>query len=169
MRILKLALLSVIILFVLATAISLLLPSTITISRAINIYSDKNKIYKAIYELHEWKHWVHNKDSLPVSVIIQEKKIFLLGSTKAWIAASDKNQIITNWQVGTGKPYRAAFNIIEQHGSDYITLQWEFIQDVKWYPWEKLASIVSDKILGQFMEACLDNVKNYVEQQGTKD
>jgi hypothetical protein len=142
MRIIKLAVISFVVLFVLATAISLLLPSSITISRAIDIYSSKDTVYGQINNLEQWKYWIANRDTLPVSVNDSGQKVFNLGTTKAWIISSTKKQILTNWQ---------------------------FVQKVKWYPWEKLASIVSDKILGQFMEASLDNLKRHVEQQETKD
>jgi hypothetical protein len=169
MRIIKLAVISFVILFVLATAISLLLPSSITISRAIDIYSSKDTVYDQINNIEKWKSWIANRDTLPVSVNHTGQKVFNLGTTKAWITSSTKKQILTKWQVGEGQILPAEFNFVEQDGSTYITLQWKFVQKVKWYPWEKLASIVSDKILGQFMEASLDNLKSHVEQQETKD
>jgi hypothetical protein len=169
MRILKLALISFIVLFALATVISLLLPSSITISRAIDIYSSKDTVYAQINNLEQWKYWIENRDSLPVSVNTTSHPTFVLGTTKAWITKSSKDQVATNWQVGKGQILPSEFNFIEQKGSTYITLQWKFVQKVKWYPWEKLASIVSDKILGQFIEASLDNLKRHVEQQVVKD
>jgi hypothetical protein len=164
MRILKLAVISVIVLFLIATAFSLLLPSQVIISRAIDIYASKGKVYNSINEPEQWKYWIENRDSLPVSVTQKEQKVFVLGTTKAWIITSNQTQINTLWQVGNGQTIPGEFNFIEQKGSDYITLQWKFVQQVKWYPWEKFASIVSDKILGQFMEASLDNLKKHTEQ-----
>lgn len=165
MRIVKLALISVLIFFLLATAISLLLPSQVIISRAIDITASKSEIFKTLGSVSEWKHWVENRDSLPVS---HHKKTFVMGTTKATISTADTNQIKTNWQVGEGAILPAEFNLISQPGSTYTTMQWQFIQRVKWYPWEKFASIVSDKILGGFMEASLDNLKLYVEASNTK-
>jgi hypothetical protein len=164
MRIVKLAIISVVVLFLLATAFSLLLPSQVIISRAIDIYASKEKVYNIINEPDQWRNWIENRDSLPVSFSTQARKSFILGTTKAWIVSSAANQINTNWQVGKGQVIPAEFNFIEQTGSDYLTLQWKFVQEVKWYPWEKFASIVSDKILGQFMEASLDNLKRHSEQ-----
>ena len=169
MRIVKLALLSVVILFILATAFSLLLPSQVIISRAIDIYASKEKVYNIINQPEQWKFWVENRDSLPVSISTHQQNTFILGTTKAWILTSTPNQINTHWQVGKGQVIPAEFNFVEQTGSDYITLQWKFVQKVKWYPWEKFASIVSDKILGQFMEASLDNLKRHAEQQVEKE
>jgi hypothetical protein len=93
----------------------------------------------------------------------------MMGTTKAWVVTSTQTQIKTNWQVGKGQIIPAEFNFVEQNGSDYIALQWKFVQQVKWYPWEKFASIVSDKILGQFMEASLDNLKKHAEQPEVKE
>jgi hypothetical protein len=169
MRIVKLALISAILLFLLATAFSLLLPSQVIISRAIDIYAPKEKVYNIINDPEQWKFWIENRDSLPVSTSKQQQSTFVMGTTKAWILASTLNQIKTNWQVGKGQIIPAEFNFVEQKGSDYIALQWKFVQQVKWYPWEKFASIVSDKILGQFMEASLDNLKRHAEQPIEKE
>ena len=169
MRIVKLAIISVVVLFLLATVFSLLLPSQVIISRAIDIYASKEKVYTIVNEPEKWKFWIENRDSLAVSISTQQQKTFILGTTKAWILTSTPNQVNTNWQVGKGQVIPAEFNFVEQAGSDYITLQWKFVQKVKWYPWEKFASIVSDKILGQFMEASLDNLKRLAEQQVEKE
>ncbi len=165
MRIIKLAFLSVIILFGLLIAISFFLPSTIVISRAIDIFSTKDKVYNDIRKTSHWELWVENGDSLPVSFNLhQEHAVFVLGTTKAWVISSKPDQIITNWQSGNGQIFPAEFNFIEHQDSEQIKLQWKFVQKVNWYPWEKFASIVSEKVLGKFMEASLNNLKQHVEE-----
>jgi hypothetical protein len=43
-------------------------------------------------------------------------------------------------------------------------VQWQFEQKVKWYPWERLGSMMNDKILGTMMEKNLNNLKALVEK-----
>jgi len=43
-------------------------------------------------------------------------------------------------------------------------VQWQFEQKLKWYPWEKFASLMSDKIMGPMMEANLDELRKLVEK-----
>lgn len=165
MRIIKLALISVVILFLAGTVITLLLPSRVTILRAINIYAGKDSVYKAVSDIDRWKYWVENKDALPVSIENQDaKKIFRLGTTKAWIVSSKENQILTNWQVANGQVVEGEFYFTQQQEQGYYTVQWKFTQELKWYPWEKLSAIAADKILGRFMEAGLSNLKIHTER-----
>ena len=41
--------------------------------------------------------------------------------------------------------------------------QWQFEQEVAWYPWERLSSLMNDKILGTLMEKNLARLQLLVE------
>ncbi len=73
------------------------------------------------------------------------------------------DKIETLWSTGS-KSLKGEFNIIKQQNSSIITVQWHFMQHLNWYPWEKFASIVSDKVMSPVMERSLDNFKNVVEK-----
>jgi hypothetical protein len=68
------------------------------------------------------------------------------------------------WQTGKKDPVEGEFNFFAKDSAAPITLQWNFTQKVKWYPWQKFASIVSDKTLGPFMEKSLENLKKEAEK-----
>jgi hypothetical protein len=166
MRIIKLAIISLMVFMLLALSISLLLPSTINISRSIEIFTSKENVLQNISDTDKWKYWIANKDSVPVCTNnIASNKLFSMGSTKAWIVNSNDNQIIANWQVNTGPIVSSEFKISEKEGTNNVILEWNFIQKVKWYPWEKFALIASEKGFGDFMEACLENLKRHCENE----
>ena len=81
------------------------------------------------------------------------------------IDASGPEKISATWQSGDSRPLPGEFNFIGGDSARHITVQWQFDQKVKWYPWEKFASIVSDKALGPYMEKSLDNLKSVVENR----
>jgi hypothetical protein len=162
MKYVKLALISFILLFGIATLISLLLPSTVIVSRAIDISGSRDSIVYQISNLSEWKSWLANRDTLAVEV--KDNNTFRMGETKVAITAVSATEVKTEWQVKEGQKMPGTFNIISHQGTPLITVQWQFVQKLKWYPWEKFASIVSDKVLGPFMEQSLDNLKKRVEQ-----
>ena len=54
--------------------------------------------------------------------------------------------------------------ILTTHSDGQTQLTWNVNTTMKWYPWEKFSSIVSDKILSPFMEQSLDNLKVAVER-----
>src|SRR5882672_10070353 len=57
MRIIKLLFISAIVLFGVLTALSLLFPSRLRVSRAINIAAPREKIYAAVGDLRRWEEW----------------------------------------------------------------------------------------------------------------
>ena len=57
MRLLKLAILSFIFLFLLITLISLFIPGSIRISKATNIAADDKVVYTYIDDLPDWRQW----------------------------------------------------------------------------------------------------------------
>lgn len=166
MRFLKLGLISFLLLFLLITAISLLLPSTIHISRAIDISAPVDSVYTNINDLAKWKRWIANYDSSIVTLSPNTTgagATLTMNKTTVSIVESNDTIIRTVWK-GGNKFLEGDFNVIKQNGSAQITIQWHFIQRVKWYPWEKFALIVSNKSIGSVMERSLDNLKKLLEQ-----
>ena len=58
MRLIKLGIISVVVLFGLITAMSMLLPSQVIISRAIDINRPLVTVYEAVTDLSKWKGWM---------------------------------------------------------------------------------------------------------------
>ena len=78
MKLIKLVLISAIILFALITALSLLLPSHVRVSRAINISGSREMIYPYLSDLREWKKWnrfVQQADSIKKIEVISNNLI----------------------------------------------------------------------------------------------
>lgn len=164
-RIIKLGLISLAALFILVTAISLLLPSTIIVSRSVNINAPADSLFNQINDLTKWHNWIANNDTLPIRIENHGKDVMLeMGNTKVQIHSSGPSQIITHWQAGGGKILPGYFNIMPSSDKvPYTTLQWQFLVRAKWYPWEKFTAAVSDKVVGPFMEKSLENLKLYME------
>ena len=57
MRLIKLALISFVMLFLVVTALSSLLPSEVRISRAINLPPDGDTVLNLVAERERWKEW----------------------------------------------------------------------------------------------------------------
>ena len=166
MRFIKLGLISIVFLFLVVTAISLLLPSTINISKAIDINASLDSVYSNVNDVTKWRSWFANYDS---SYIIFTKRStgkgasIIMNKTTITITESSPDKIRTLWLSGSKSLY-GEFNFFKRNTSSQITVQWHFIQHVKWYPWEKFASIVSDKMVGPVMERSLDNLKKLAEK-----
>jgi hypothetical protein len=147
MRFVKLTVISAIIFFIILLVISLWIPFHIRISRAININEPKVEIYKLVGNLEEWKKW---NEMIGKGVAVS-------------IIFSSTDSVISVWNKKNSDEVRSGFNLIESSPAVSV-VQWYFDFHLKWYPWEKLKSILYDKQLGPPMEKSLQNLKNLVEK-----
>ena len=168
MRIIKLLFISAIVLFGVLTALSLLFPSRLRVSRAINIAASREKIHAAVGDLRHWEDWNTFIRSTPLtgktySALTSGKGAFLHSDQLALTLTSTAPDSVTlDWRLSNGKHFVGGYNIL-QTGSDSITVQSWFDFHFRWYPWEKLGILVYDKQFGPLMEKSLAELKQYVE------
>jgi hypothetical protein len=148
MRIFKLIIISFIAFSVLAMLFSLLIPSTVRISRAVDIRSEKVKLLPYLNKIENWPAWNdYAKDSS--------------GRFRFHLLAVNDSTVLSKWDAG-GKSFDNGL-VIYDSKSGILTVQWYFDFHLKWYPWEKIGSIVFDKQMGPKMEESLDQLKQLVE------
>lgn len=153
---------SLVILFLFA-----LFPSDITVSRVIQIKSSPDQIHKKIADLREWYSW---NDFLYDAFGANKMASYAMGKIDSNyihevyvnIDLIKKNQdsVITLWE-HEKKYFTGNFIITGENGQSIV--QWSLYFHVKWYPWEKLASMFYDKQLGPLMEKSLLNLRNQLE------
>jgi len=142
MRIVKLGFISVIVFSVIIFLISLLVPSHVRISRAIDIRGDN--VDTVIANLHSWKDWneLYNDSALVTFLSVKP------------------GMVETMWRY---KHIQVPGNFRIEHSAGISVVQWYFDFHLKWYPWEKFGSIIFDKEFGPPMERSLNNLKKLVE------
>lgn len=162
MRIIKLGIISLFVFGIIIFVFSLLIPSKVRISRAVNIVAPKDSISDRVADLRTWAYWndmVIQQDSSrgkfdQHSYTGEKLKIKLLTATA--------DSVRTSWQHASSQPIMSGFNLV-QSLSDTTVAQWYFDFNLKWYPWEKFGSIVFDQQLGPSMEKSLNNLKTSLE------
>ena len=149
MRVIKLFLISVVFLFIAVTAVSLLIPSHITISKAINIHGEKESIFSLIRDRNQWNKWHPAfKSNSPVQAF---DSIHIVSQTEndseivMSLQQADKDAVINGWKI--------------YNSPDSLTLQWYMKFDLKWYPWKKLGSLFYENTYGVMMQEGLENIK----------
>lgn len=168
MRFVKLGLISIVFFSLLLTAFSLLLPSETNISRAIDINAPADSVYSYINNITKWKNWYADYDSSKASfssTTVGKGASFIIDKTSITIKEALPGKIKAVWQSGKSNPVNGDFNFFPKDSASVMTLQWNIIQKVEWYPWQKFASIASNKTIGSFMEKSLESLKNEVEKQ----
>jgi hypothetical protein len=151
MRAIKLGLISAVVFFALFTLGGLLLPSHNVVSRAVNIKAKPGSILPLVQNTSEWHLWIEGIDSNAM----QQKQTIQI------ISVSD-TLIVANWKTAEAN-YTTKFRFIYNPGQAVTIVQWQFEQEVKWYPWERLSSLMNDKILGTLMEKNLAKLQLLVE------
>lgn len=169
MRLIKFAFIGLLVLFATATALSLLLPSDMHISRVINVRaSDRQAVYNAVTDLRVWEKW---NEFVYGSSLTNVQLSSPSGGKGAWLrsdqlrideAKADSAGILLNWDLSNGKQFAGGFQFLELN-EDSVTVQWWFDFHFRWYPWEKLGVFVYDRKLGPAMEESLAGLKRFVE------
>ncbi|MBO9682638.1 MAG: hypothetical protein J7502_08230 [Flavisolibacter sp.] len=151
MRLIKLALISVLLLFFVVTAISLLIPSQIRISKAINIHSSEDSIFALIRDTAKWKQWhpafIPNDSAPKFPAIHIAQKSESDSEIIMHLQQSGKPEVVNGWKI-----YRYPH-------VDSLTLQWYMDFNLKWYPWQKFGSMFYEKTYGAMMEKGLENIR----------
>lgn len=168
MRFIKLGVISVLVFFLLLTAITLLFPSHQRISRAINIAAPLGRVAGAVNDLRRWDDW----NRFTAGSGLTNKKISSPSAGTGAFLSSDQltlsityggtDSVAMNWRQVNGRSFNGGFNFMQLY-PDSVTVQWWFDFHFRWYPWEKLGGLVYDRKLGPVMEESLSGLKHLME------
>lgn len=156
MRLIKLALISIVFLFIVVTAISLFIPSHIRISKAINISAQKDSVFALIDDTSKWKRWhpafIAGDSTRKFAAIHITHKIEGDSEIVMYLQQQGKPEVINGWKIYQNNP------------ADSLTLQWYMDFHLKWYPWQKFGSMLYENTYGTMMEQGLTNIKSLVQE-----
>jgi hypothetical protein len=168
-RIVRLFILSLVILTLVVSILSFLIPSHIRISRTVRIDTGKEVAMQALSDPAKWKEWYPGADTLPFFydagiikglILRNEPKLSLV------ISGVNENEVVTSIDRGHGKEkIISTWRVIPEIQINHITVQWYMDFHLKWYPWEKISSLMYDKLYGFQMEQGLANLKNCLESK----
>ncbi|TDO25401.1 hypothetical protein [Sediminibacterium goheungense] len=165
MKLLKLGLISVVFLFALATAIGALLPSKVLVSRAVNIKAPVTQIQAEIKDIEHWKNWVEGmRDTI---VRIRSAQEAVIGKSEVRITQVSDSMVVSEWISPQKKMQISTIRLLYQPQQAVTIVQWQFEQSVGWLPWEKLGTMMNDKILGPMMEKNLEQLRQYLEAKNS--
>ena len=158
MHVIRLGIISFFVFFGVVTAISLLVPSHIRLSKAINIAAPGDSILAMIKDTAQWHEWHPGFQQLGLEPTLQQNKLSLkkVAISDTLVSYSlqqpSKSSVINTWQLH------------EVAQADSITLQWFMDFKLKWYPWQKFSSLFYESTYGKLMEKGLNNIKKRAEE-----
>ena len=169
MKLVKFALLSVLVLFVVLTGLSFLFPSNLRVARLVNITAPRERVIGTVGDFNSWKDW--NKfagGNTLTNVRISSPsggKGAQLSADELTVreTAADSDGVSLHWSLKGGKEVEGGFQVGASNPGS-IVLVWYFDLHFRWYPWEKLGIFVYDRKLGPAIEESLDSLKQFVER-----
>mgnify|MGYP000865160576 FL=1 len=162
MRFIKLGLLSVFFLFIVVTAIGLLLPANVVVSRAIDIVAPKDSIFSKVSDIRQWKEWVTGMN-MPGVVIVSATEANLAG-TKVQIVSTKNYTVLSTWVGKNGTTQESIIRVLQDTSSPKAVAQWQFTEHLKWYPWQRFGSMMNEAVMGTQLETNLANLRKICEQ-----
>ena len=162
MRFFKLAVISLIIIFLLFTCIGLFLPSSVTVTRKefINAPADSVRFYTN--NIYHWKYWLNGVDT-NYKLSTAKNATIKLGAYTISVLKSDSATIVTGWN-GKHTKYRVCHIQIDNSEPNVTTIYMSFQQHLSWLPWDRLGGMLHDEVIGPSMQASLDKLKEVVEK-----
>jgi hypothetical protein len=155
-RLIKLALISVIILFGIITAISLIIPSHIRLAKVISIRPEKDSIFSLIKNKDQWYRWHPS--------FLNGQQLEMLSNIRVSILSENDSVLAMRWEQPGKKPLNMGWQLFDSTGINSATLQWHMDFELAWYPWEKLGSLFYEANYGAMMEQGLVNIKKEIEK-----
>lgn len=162
MRLIKLAIISAVVLFVIVLGITSLIPSHVRISRAVNIEASQDSIATLVSVINDWQSWNELVKQIPPSKIQYRVQQLNTDSLSIKVTHATADTVKTVWKSYSGKEIAGVFTFSKAGNATIVQWYFDFYQ--RWYPWEKFASINFDKQWGPQMEKSLDNLKNMLER-----
>lgn len=159
-RFIRLGLFGAIIMFCVASAIGLLLPGHILVSRATDIQAPVARIRPFVTSITAWPEWM---EGLSAQSIQLQGADTMVGPMQVSVVAVSDTSMVTVWTGKKGSQQTATFRWIPSADGSTTVLQWQFEENLHWYPWERLGAMMNDKILGTMMEKNLQRLKTLAE------
>ena len=162
MRFIKLGLISVVVLFFIATCIGLLMPANVVVSRAVDITAPKDSVFSLMKDIRQWKSWVAGMNN--EGVVITSSTEADLAGTKVKIVATNNYTVQSNWIGKRGTVQESVMRVIQDSTSPALVAQWQFTEHLKWYPWQRLGSMMNEAVMGTQLENNLASLKKIFQQ-----
>lgn len=163
MRFIRLFLISILVLFGIITVLSLFIPSHVRISRAVNVKANADSVRAQLSDPVQWRNWYPGLDSAQPRHENGTLTGYELGNARASLTLTSRtNDEVTATFTGPRlKPVINGWKLL--HNPDSLTVQWYMDFYLRWYPWEKFASLLLEKSYGPQMEQGLATLKRQVE------
>ena len=168
MRYIKAFVIGLVALFILLTAIGLLMPSTVMVGRSVEIEAPVDSVRFYTNNAANWRYWINGADTayfkqLTATADEKNSKI-ILGTYTVTVLNNDPKYMITSWQGKTTKEQLNRLDVYYHSSTGVTVVNWSFQQQLSWFPWDRLGAMLYDSVYGPSMEVSLNKLKKICEK-----
>lgn len=160
MRLIKGFIIGLIVLFVLLVLMGLLLPSTTIVSRAIDLPAPPASVLPWLADVNRWPYWMEGLDSNQIKKM--NDSVTRIGKMEVVMLVHADTLIQTRWLSAEGQVHLSAMRLIPSDEGRLCTVQWQFEQQVGWLPWERLGTLLHEKVMGPQLENNLERLRQRI-------
>lgn len=163
MTYIKLFIISLVVLVVVVTCISLLIPSHVRVSRATTIVAPKEAVMARLSDPSRWHEWYPMKDSMKILMKDGKANGIGTGNGQGLVITKVTDTSVLASGMGSGKKAETGWNVLPGSAPNSVSVQWYTDFYLGWYPWNKFSGLLLDRSHGPMMEEGLTNLKKLVE------
>jgi hypothetical protein len=142
---------------------SLFIPSKARVSRALQVNASASRLKDQVADPLLWKNWYPGADTLDILYVEGKPSGIITGPMQGVIIRAQTDSSVIAGMAGTGsKEMEMGWNFLAED-SNRATVQWYMEFRLRWYPWEKFASLLFEKQYGTQMEQGLNRLKKTLE------
>jgi hypothetical protein len=165
---LKLIIASLVVFSLVIVFLFALFPPDVSVTRVIQIKGSSGQVHKELSDMREWNWNEFVYDAFPAHSLVNygdgriDSNYIHLRNVSIDLVMNKPDTITTRWQHGT-KSFLSNFILSPQPDGSTI-VEWTLQFHLRWYPWEKLASMFYNKQLGPLMEKSMLNLQTELER-----
>ncbi len=155
-------------LFLLMTCISLLMPSTVVVNRAVTVPGEPAEALKIIQNLESWKHWHPWLREGKSQTGIANGKAYLQwesgGRSFSLRELSKYPEGIRLEFIRAGKR-ESFFDLTVYKVGLQSQVEWRAVSKISWLPWEKFGALFLNDLTGPEYEKALECLKQFLQNR----
>ncbi len=150
---------------ILVTIIGLFFPSTVRLSKAINIHATCDDLGYEIADMSKWTKWnPFVADAYRQQILRISNDSLSANNFKIKWKYKSPDKLVAVMDNGIHRPGNMGWHCITYPHTDSLTLQWFIDVPLRWYPWERFSSLILENSYGPKMQEGLQNLKQLIEK-----
>lgn len=171
MRLIKQVLIAFFVFGFIIFCISLLLPSSVQVSKSVLINVPKDSVTATLLRIEDWKKWSPFLQDSAIQYNIQSPV------QANWKAADgtvnsiqlehySSDSILAIIRSGDKVVFNSGFTVKMSADNNNVTkVEWWMLEKLKWYPWEKFYGLFSESFKETYVENSLEMFRRYAEMR----